>query len=71
MCVSALIVLGEKIRNNIDEQTQEQWLLAYIGEYCDLNIVKWLQSLIQVNNSHDEAGCFRCGSRSISLVTAW
>lgn len=45
MCVSALIVLGEKIRNNIDEQTQEQWLLAYIGEYCDLNIVKMVAAI--------------------------
>ena len=32
MCVSALIVLGEKIRPKIDEQTQEQWLMSYIGE---------------------------------------
>lgn len=36
MCVSALIVLGDKIRNRIDEQTQEQWLMSYIGECCDL-----------------------------------
>ena len=34
MCVSALIVLGDKIRHKIDEQTQEQWLMSYIGEYC-------------------------------------
>lgn len=32
MCVSALIVLGDKIRSRIDEQTQEQWLMSYIGE---------------------------------------
>ena len=31
MCVSALIVLGDKIRSRIDEQTQEQWVMAYIG----------------------------------------
>ena len=36
MCVSALIVLGDKIRARIDEQTQEQWLMSYIGECCDL-----------------------------------
>ncbi|XP_078375703.1 GATOR2 complex protein WDR24-like [Oculina patagonica] len=30
MCVSALIVLGDKIRHEIDEQTQEQWLMSYI-----------------------------------------
>ncbi len=36
MCVSALIVLGDKIRHEIDEQTQEQWLMSYIGEYRDL-----------------------------------
>lgn len=30
MCVSALIVLGDKIRSRIDEQTQEQWLMSYI-----------------------------------------
>ena len=40
MCVSALIVLGEKIRSKIDEQTQEQWLMAYIGEQQDLSFVK-------------------------------
>ena len=31
MCVSALIVLGDKIRHKIDSQTQEQWLMSYIG----------------------------------------
>ena len=31
MCVSALIVLGDKIRHKIDEQTQENWLMSYIG----------------------------------------
>ena len=36
MCVSALIVLGDKIRHKIDEQIQEQWLMSYIGEYGDL-----------------------------------
>ena len=36
MCVSALIVLGDKIRHKIDEQFQEQWLMSYIGEYCSL-----------------------------------
>lgn len=35
MCVSALIVLGDKIRHKIDEQIQEQWLMSYIGEYGD------------------------------------
>lgn len=30
MCASALIVLGDKIRDKIDEQTQEQWLMSYI-----------------------------------------
>lgn len=30
MCVSALIVLGDKIRHKIDEQIQEQWLMSYI-----------------------------------------
>ena len=33
MCASALIVLGDKIRDKIDEQTQEQWLMSYIGKY--------------------------------------
>ena len=32
MCASALIVLGDKIRDKIDEQTQEQWLMSYIGK---------------------------------------
>jgi len=36
MCVSALIVLGDKIRHKIDEQIQEQWLMSYIGGYGDL-----------------------------------
>ena len=36
MCVSALIVLGDKIRHKIDEQIQEQWLMSYIGECGDL-----------------------------------
>ena len=36
MCVSALIVLGDKIRHKIDEQIQEQWLMSYIGKYSDL-----------------------------------
>lgn len=34
MCVSALIVLGDKIRHKIDEQTQENWLMSYIGTLC-------------------------------------
>ena len=37
MCASALIVLGEKIRDKIHEQTQEQWLMSYIGECCDFH----------------------------------
>ena len=37
MCVSALIVLGEKIRPRIDEHIQEQWLMSYIGECCGLH----------------------------------
>ncbi len=32
MCVSALLVLGDKIRADIDEKVQEQWLLSYIGK---------------------------------------
>ena len=31
MCVSALIVLGDKIRDKIDGEIQEQWLMSYIG----------------------------------------
>ena len=37
MCVSALIVLGDKIRHRIDERTQEQWLMSYIGK-CEITI---------------------------------
>lgn len=38
MCVSALIVLGEKIRSRIDEQTQEQWIISYIGRCRDIDL---------------------------------
>ena len=31
MSVSLLIVLGDRIRYKIDEQTQELWLMSYIG----------------------------------------
>ena len=42
MSVCALLVLGDKIRNEIDEQTQEQWLLSYIGKFsfCVQQVVK-------------------------------
>ena len=46
MCVSALIVLGDKIRHKIDEQIQEQWLMSYIGECSDL--------LCKLMDSNDE-----------------
>ena len=32
MCVSVLLVLGDKIKSAIDESKQEQWLLSYIGK---------------------------------------
>lgn len=38
MCVSALIVLGEKIRSRIDEQTQEHWIISYIGRCRDADL---------------------------------
>lgn len=38
MCVSALIVLGEKIRSRIDEQTQEHWIISYIGRCRDTDL---------------------------------
>lgn len=38
MCVSALIVLGEKVRSRIDEQTQEQWIISYIGRCRETNL---------------------------------
>ena len=46
MSVCALLVLGDKIRSKIDEQTQEQWLLSYIGESlvtmcCSLKLVNF------------------------------
>ena len=46
MCVSALIVLGDKIRHKIDEQIQEQWLMSYIGEYSDLKLTDSNEHLI-------------------------
>ena len=32
MSATVLIVLGDKIRSHIDEVTQEQWLMSYIGK---------------------------------------
>ena len=32
MCVSVLLVLGDKIKSEIDEKKQEQWLLSYVGK---------------------------------------
>ena len=32
MCVSVLLVLGDKIRAEIEELVQEQWLMSYIGK---------------------------------------
>lgn len=32
MCVSVLLVLGDKIRDKVDERTQEQWLFSYVGK---------------------------------------
>ena len=31
MCVSVLLVLGDKIRPEIDEQVQAQWFMSYLG----------------------------------------
>ncbi|XP_058965127.2 GATOR2 complex protein WDR24 [Pocillopora verrucosa] len=50
MCVSALIVLGEKIRNNIDEQTQEQWLLAYIDLLGRLQLWSVANQIIKLSS---------------------
>ena len=32
MCVSLLLVLGDKIRDKVNQRTQEQWLLSYVGK---------------------------------------
>ena len=32
MAVSALIVLGDRIRDKISLEDQEQWFMSYIGE---------------------------------------
>ncbi len=38
MCATALIVLGDKIKSQVDEVAQEQWFMSYIGTdllvYC-------------------------------------
>ncbi len=31
MCATVLIVLGDKIKSQIDEVAQEQWFMSYIG----------------------------------------
>ena len=33
MAASVLVILGEKIRSHVNEISQEQWLMSYIGEY--------------------------------------
>ena len=37
MCVSVLLVLGDKIRAEIDKSVQEQWLMSYIGKTSPLD----------------------------------
>lgn len=52
MCVSALIVLGEKIRSKIDEQTQEQWLMAYIDLLGRLQLWTVANQIIKLSSLH-------------------
>ncbi len=33
MAASVFIVLGDKIKEHIDEVAQEQWLVSYIGKF--------------------------------------
>ena len=69
MCVSALIVLGEKIRSRIDEQTQEHWIISYIGGCRDTDLSFHLKqarngtngSLYQPVNSPPHKGSFPPG----------
>ena len=35
--VSILIVLKDKIKDKIDEATQENWFLSYIGKQSDIS----------------------------------
>lgn len=50
MCVSALIVLGEKIRSRIDEQTQEHWIISYIDLLGRLQLWSVATQIIQLSS---------------------
>ncbi|XP_068715424.1 GATOR2 complex protein WDR24-like isoform X3 [Montipora capricornis] len=50
MCVSALIVLGDKIRSRIDEQTQEQWVMSYIDLLGRLQLWSVATQIIQLSS---------------------
>ena len=73
MCASALIVLGDKIRDKIDEQTQEQWLMSYIGKYhLDLcqKLPNWpMQIFLQFLQMTVKVGV-ECGGRLSSYAVS-
>ncbi|CAB4010843.1 Hypothetical predicted protein [Paramuricea clavata] len=50
MCVSVLLVLGDKIRAEIDELVQEQWLLSYIDLLSRLQMWTISAEIINISN---------------------
>ncbi|XP_077864597.1 GATOR2 complex protein WDR24 [Saccoglossus kowalevskii] len=52
MTVSALIVLGDRIRNLIDETTQELWFMSYIELLCRFQLWVVATEIIKLSNHH-------------------
>lgn len=50
MCVSVLLVLGDKIRDKIDERTQEQWLLSYVDLLSRLQMWTIATEVLNISN---------------------
>ncbi len=50
MCATVLIVLGDKIKSQIDEVAQEQWFMSYIGTFLYLEF----QQITLQNREHEK-----------------
>ncbi|XP_077978398.1 GATOR2 complex protein WDR24-like isoform X2 [Glandiceps talaboti] len=50
--VTALVVLGDRIRSHVDETTQEVWFMAYIELLCRFQLWTVANEIIKLSNHH-------------------